>query len=406
MATTLIVLMGPDEGRTFSLTHEPILLGRSRAAGGHLLDPHIAKVHCQIAYEQGAWHISDFDSPSGTFVNGKRIEQHQALKPGDFIRIGKTSLQFQQEADVAGAAPPAPTSEAPGAAPERRVPWTEAIVGQRLGHYKVGSPLARGRHGYVFHGKDTRRNLAVALKVLDPGYAQDDATIRRFVDAMKKVLPLRHPHLLKVYGAGRTSPHCWIAEEYVPGESLAAVIGRVEAAGQIDWRHAVRVGLVLAQALDYAHEKDLLHLNVTPHNVLLGKTPRETKLTDLALSDALREDPTIPISAAGVPSDSLGYQAPERTRAGLPVDARTDVYGLGATLYGLLTGRAPFVADTVQELVAKIRLEKPLAFSTLMLRAPRELEDLIHKALAKKPEERFPRMRDLVQQLEALVRPE
>jgi len=404
MPTHLVALMGPDEGKTFPLTHDPLLLGRSRAAGGYLIDPHVAKVHCQIAYNDGIWLVSDFDSASGTFVNGKRVEQAYPLKVGDIVRIGKTSLQFQEDADLAGetVVGTSPSTQHAPAAP-RHVSWAEGLIGQKLGNYKVGSVLARGRHGFVFHGKDTRRNLAVALKVLDPGYGSDDATIKRFVDAMKQVLPLRHPHLLKVFGAGKTGPHCWIAEEYVHGESLAAVIGRTEASGAIDWRHAVRVGVFLAQALAFAHSKKILHLNVAPHNVLIGRSPRETKLTDLMLSSALGEDPTAPISAAGVPSESLGYQPPERTRAGIPVDARSDIYGLGATLYGLLSGRAPFVGNTVDELIARIRVDKPLAFTTLAIRAPAELEAIISKSMAKKPEDRFQSMREVVEQLATLV---
>jgi serine/threonine protein kinase len=405
MPAHLVALMGPDEGRIFPLTQEPLLFGRSRAAGATLIDPHVAKVHCQIVHDADGWHISDFESASGTFVNGKRLEQPHRLKVGDFIRIGKTSLQFQEDADLAGeaavgsAATAHSTSESP-----RHVSWADGLVGQKLGHYKVGSVLARGRHGFVFHGKDTRRNIPVALKVLDPGYASDDVTIQRFVDAMKKVLPLRHPHLLKVYGAGKSGPHCWLAEEYVHGESLAAVIGRIESAGTIDWRHALRIGLFLAQALDYAHQKKLLHLNVTPHNILISKTPRDTKLTDLMLSAALEEDPTVPISAAGVPSENLGYQPPERTRRNHAGDARSDVYSLGASLYGLMTGRPPFVGNTVEELVAKIRLEKPVGFQTLMLRSPRELEEILFKCMAKSPEERFQTIREVVQALSIFIR--
>ncbi|MBX9681260.1 MAG: protein kinase [Gemmataceae bacterium] len=405
MPAHLVALMGPDEGRNFPLTQEPLLLGRSRAAGGYLIDPHVAKVHCQISYEDGGWHVSDFESPSGTFVNGKRIDPVQKLNVGDLIRIGKTSLQFQEDADLAGEAAvgASPSADSVSDLP-RHASWAEGLVGQKLGHYKVGTALARGRHGYVFHGKDTRRNLAVALKVLDPVFGTNDATVQSFVAAMKQVLPLRHPHLLKVYGAGKSGPHCWIAEEYVHGESLAAVIGRIESAGTVDWRHALRIGLFLAQALDYAHQKKLLHLNVTPHNILVGKTPRETKLTDLMLSEALEEDPTVPISAAGVPSENLGYQPPERTRRGPAVDARADVYSLGASLYGLMTGRPPFVGNTVEELVAKIRLEKPVVFSTLMLRAPRELEEIIFKCLAKSPDERFQTIREVVQALSTFIR--
>jgi hypothetical protein len=317
MPKKLVVLAGPDEGRVFALTNEPLLLGRSRATESHLLDPHISRVHCQIQPEGDQFVLSDFDSAGGTFVNGKRISRH-TLQPGDLMRIGNTHLQFAEGADGAppSSAQAAQTVGIPLARPvfgARASQWIKELAGQKLSHFKIGSPLARSKSGYVFHARDTRRNLAVALKVLDPTFSQSDAAVKRFVEAMKLVLPLRHPHLVKVYGAGKTGPHCWVAMEYVNGDSLAAVIGRIAAGGMLDWRQVLRVGIYLARALDYAHHKKLVHQSVTPANILVGKTMKETKLTDLMLAAAVEGDPTTPISAAGVPSEELSYMPPERT---------------------------------------------------------------------------------------------
>src|SRR5207253_6417331 len=131
--------------------------------------------------------------------------------------------------------------------------------------------------------------------------------------------------------------------------------------GMLDWRHILRVGIYLARALEYAHHKKLVHQNVTPTNILVGKTMRETKLTDLMLAAAVQGDPTVPIGAAGVPSEELAYMPPERTDGpGKPVDGRADIYSLGATMYAMFTGHPPLRADTVRQLVDKIRLEAPV----------------------------------------------
>jgi len=394
MPKRLVVVAGPDEGRAFALTGEALLLGRSRATDTHLIDPHISRVHCEIKQDNGKFFITDFESPGGTFVNGNRVTQH-TLQPGDLIRIGTTHLQFEEEA----AAPPA------AAKGKRPTPWAQELTGQTLGQYQVGQLLARGRHGLVFHARHVKRNLPVALKVFDPALVQDAKKMQRFVRAMQTELRLRHPHLVRVYGAGRTGNLCWVAKEYIAGESLAAVIGRVEIAGHLEWRRVAHVGFYLGQALAYVHQRKMVHRNVTPQNILLGAKLKTTKLADVVLASALEEDPTKPISAAGVPSEGLAYMSPERTDGpGAAVDARTDIYSLGATLYAMLAGRPPFQAASVKELVHQIRLQAPLSFKSLGAVVPAELEEIIQRMLAKRPQDRYPAMADFVRTLQKFAK--
>jgi hypothetical protein len=409
MPQKLIVLSGPDEGRTFPVGREPLLLGRSRATDGHLLDDHVSRVHCQIHPDGGQVVLADFDSAGGTFVNGKRITRH-ALQPGDIIRIGNTRLQFAVEPE-----PPASPDSAPAAAAPVREslpiavpivfsqgsPWVQELAGQKISHYKVGSPMARSNSGFVFHARDTRRNLAVVLKVLDPLFSKDLAAVKQFVKVIKLVLPLRHPHLIKVFGAGKTGPYCWIAREYVIGESLAAVIANIETTGMLDWRHGLRVGIFLGQALDYVHQKKLIHHRVIPANILVGKTMKETKLTDLMMAAAIADDATKPISAAGVPSPELAFLPPECTDGPKsPDDPRVDIYALGATMYALFTGQPPLKANTVDELVKHIRLEAPASLKSFQLGLPEPLIHMNQKMLAKRPEDRYQSAKELVKHLE------
>src|SRR5262245_2239579 len=201
MAKQLVVLAGPDEGRVFHLGADALFLGRSRATESHLLDPHVSRIHCQVLQEGDHWVVSDYDSAAGTFVNGKRVSK-QALVPGDIIRIGNTRLQFT-EGDGAPAAPAASKREAiPVAQPANRdappvrrrsssVPvaqpataagprgpaWAANLAGQKIAHFKVGSPLARSNSGYVFHAREIRKNLPVALKVLDPEFSSNQKSV-------------------------------------------------------------------------------------------------------------------------------------------------------------------------------------------------------------------------------------
>ncbi len=402
MAKQMVVLSGPDEGRVFNLGADVFLLGRSRATESQLIDPNVSRVHCQVIPEGEQYALVDFDSEGGTFVNGKAIER-QILQNGDLIRIGSTRLQYVDDR-VPGAAPP-PSAAPAAAAPRSGSEWVQKLTGQTLGAYELGTPLARGRTGYVFHSQDPKRDIPVAVKVLRPEFGEDDKKVKHFVEAMKAVLPLSHANLLKILGAGKTGPHCWVAMEYIAGDSLAAVISRIHTPGKIDWRAIVRVGVYLARALEYAHERKLFHQNVTPQNVLVTKHPKDTKLIDLMLATAIEEDPTKPISAAGTPSDSLPYLAPERTDgARAVVDARTDIYSLAATLQAMFTGKPPFHGDTVEEVVTQIRLDSAPRLNTLSIDIPDAFEQLLRRALAKRPQDRPASAAEVRKELEGLAK--
>lgn len=395
MANKLIVLAGPDEGLVFPLGAEVVLLGRSRATETHLTDPHVSRVHCQVIPEGKKFVVVDFESASGTFVNGKEIDRH-ILQSGDLIRIGATHFQYVED----GAATPK-RKETPAA--KASLDWAKALLGQTLSHFAISSPLARSKTGYVFHARDTRNETPVALKVLPPDFGQDEKKLKHFIEAMKTVMPLSHPHLLKIYGAGKTGDHCWVATEYIPGDSLAAVIGRVEKSGKLDWNAVVCVGIYLVRALEYAHQKSLIHQNVTPQNILVGRKPQNTKLTDLMLALATEEDPTKPISAAGLPAESLGYMSPERTDGrGAKIDARTDLYSLAATLYAMLAGKPPFQGATVDELIEKIRLDAAPSVYEVNAQTPARLEKLLRRCLAKRPQDRPKTATELRTELETL----
>ncbi|MBI2808786.1 MAG: protein kinase [Planctomycetes bacterium] len=396
MASKIIVLAGPDEGRVFTLGAEPLLLGRSRATEGHLTDPHVSPVHSQIMLEGDRYILIDFESGSGTFLNGKEIQRH-ALQAGDLIRIGGTHLQFASD----GQAAPAPAAAKAASSPAA---WAAALVGQSFGHYRITAPLARGKTGYIFHGQDTRNETAITLKILNPEFSQDDKKVQRFIEAMKTVMPLSHPHLLKILGAGKAAAHCWLATEYIPGESLAAVIGRIERAGKIEWKSVLRVGIYLARALEFAHAKNLIHQNVTPQNIIVGKKPQNTKLTDLMLALATEEDPTHPISAAGLPSESLAYMSPERTDGPVGgVDVRTDIYSLAAVLYAMMTGKPPFQGTTVEELVDMIRYDAAPRLHAYRIQVPDSIELLLRRCLAKRPQDRIPTAADLRKEFEKIA---
>ena len=194
-------------------------------------------------------------STSGTLVNGKTIAEH-VLKPGDVIRTGSTDLRFQL-----GAAAEAPTvrrRRRPGR-PRRRASPSDKRC--RTTPSRASSPAAPRAPS---SSRDTNDDKVVAFKVLQPEFSRNEEEMQRFIRAMKTMLPLRHPNLVALYGAGKTGLYCWVAMEYVDGESMTQVIQRLGVAGMLDWRYGYRVAVHIARALEYAHGQAILHRNVTP----------------------------------------------------------------------------------------------------------------------------------------------
>jgi serine/threonine protein kinase len=403
MAKQLLIIAGPDEGRILPLPDaDTLLIGRSRALEARLIDPYVSRVHCQAQTDEGRVILTDYDSAGGTYVNGKRITQLQ-LTPGDVIRIGETELRFQ-DADLAEQETWPPAGGAPGKGIPGAADQVSELVGQKLSQYEVGPVLAKGRTGLVFHGSDTRDDQPVALKVLFPEFTDTDDQRQRFIRAMKAALPLAHPNLVRVYAAGKTGPYCWAAMEYVQGESLTQVVQRHGTVGMLNWRNALRVGVHIARALDYAHRQGIIHRNVTPMNILVEAGTRTAKLGDLMLAKALEGTLAQQITKPGELVGNVLYLSPERTQQAAAVDGRSDFYSLGAVLYALLTGRPPFEEPTLAETVDRIRTAEPVPPKKYQLAIPDLLEGTVLKMLAKRPEDRFQQPWEMLGELERVAK--
>jgi serine/threonine protein kinase len=405
MSLQLLVIAGPDKGRAFPLgSDQTLLIGRGRSSGTHLADPHVSKVHCAVDCEGERATVRDEASTAGTFVNGVRVTE-QLLRPGDVIRIGQTQLRLEDAGvDAADAASMQTLAGALPVAAPAAAGGLLALPGKMLSHYAVGAVLARGQSGVVFHARDTRQDRAVALKVLDPEFSRNDAEVQRLVRAMKTLLPLRHPNLVAVYGAGKAGPHCWIAMEYVEGQSAARTLERGgPGGGPPDWRKGLRVAVHVGRALGYAHENSILHRSVTPDSVLIRSADGVAKLGGLLLAKSLEGMLAQKITRPGEVVGELEYMSPERTRGTTDVDARSDLYSLGALAYALLTGRPPIKGKAPGQTLLLIQQAEPAPPSTYQPQVPAAFEAAVLKLLAKRREDRYQTAAELVAELEQIA---
>jgi hypothetical protein len=448
MAMQLIVIAGPDKGRSFPVAAgEPLLVGRGKNTQTRLNDPHVSRQHCQVEVKGGQVMLVDSGSAGGTYVNGQQAREQQ-LRPGDIIQVGETRLQLEEAGmsdmatipppdlvkpgpslrpkpiaaapppppipvpqaprPVTATAPPAPATAAPAAAPPLPAERLQELAGSKLSHYEIGPPLARGRSGFVFLARDDREekdHRSVALKVLWPEFSRDDAEVKRFIRAMKTMIPLRHPHLVNIFNAGRTGPYCWIAMEYVEGESVTQVLKRGGTGRPTDWRYGLRVAGHVTRGLVFAHFHHIIHRDVTPQNILIRSADKVAKLGDLMLAKAQEGGSGQQITRAGEILGDLRFMAPERTAGGnAVVDGRADIYSLGATLYALVAGKAPLEGDSPVRTILKIRTEKPVSPKKAQPGLPDRLDAAILKMLEKRPEDRFQTAAELLTELEAIAK--
>jgi serine/threonine protein kinase len=400
MLKQLVVIAGPDRGRAFPLKPgDTLLVGRSKATETRLTDPHVSRVHCQVEVEGDRVVVIDHESGGGTFVNGKKVTR-QELQVGDVVKIGDTELRFQGEG-TSEQTTVKPTAGKASVSPAERL---TDLSGKTLLQFEVGPVLAKGQTAVVFRARDTKEEREVALKVLGPDFSENDAEVQRFIRAMKTMLPLRHPNLVTLYGAGKTGRYCWIAMEYVEGESATEMIQRIGTAGMLDWRNALRVAIHIARALDFAHGQQIIHRNVTPQNILVRASDKVTKLGDLMLAKALEGSLAQQITSPGELLGDVHYMSPERTRDTEQVDGRSDIYGLGATVYALLTGRPPFEGDNLPDTIGKIRRSEPVKPKKYQLSIPDLFEGTVLRMLAKRPEDRFQTAAALLTDLERVAK--
>lgn len=429
MDKRLRVQAGPDKGLVFVLPETGIHnIGKIRQHNEICLhDMKLSRVHCQVEVDDGHAVLTDLDSESGTFVNGERVTQHE-LHHGDVVRVGDTEIVFQ-DIEVAGAethtaggaateahaAPPAApkTSPAPATAgptaPKPAAPAADAIAmdevlaleGATLGAFQLGPVLGRGHHAVVFRARSVKDDRPLALKVFHPSFPKSEEEAERFLQAAKTRLGLRHPSLVRAFGVGRVAPFTWMSLELVDGESVAEAAQKFGATGVPEWPEAFRLAVHVGRALHFAAAKGLGHRNVTPANVLLRAADNLYKLNDLLLARALAGTHVRQAVLRQKVAAELPYFSPEQTQPNPTLDARTDLYGLGAVAYLLLMGRPPYTGRSAAELLPQIRGTDPVRPRQLQPNIPEPFEAAVLKLLAKKPEDRFQSPAEL---LDALAR--
>jgi len=275
------------------------------------------------------------------------------------------------------------------------------VVGTIIQHYRVGARLGAGGMGEVYRAQDLRLGRDVALKFLPQALKSDPESRARLLNEARAASMLRSPHIAVTYDIGEHGGTDFIVMEFVEGELLSARVAQ----GPLPLREAVEVGAQVADALDEAHGRGIIHRDIKSANLI--RTPRGlTKVLDFGLAKITRAAGALEVTraqmtSAGMVIGTVSYMAPEQA-LGQTVDQRADLFSLGVVMFELLTGRVPFEGSTPMAIIDHILHETPPAVSRFTA-APPALDAIVARALEKKPEFRYQSARELQADLRHLA---
>jgi serine/threonine-protein kinase len=276
----------------------------------------------------------------------------------------------------------------------------DALLGKSVGHYRLVKPLGVGGMGAVYLGEHPEIESRVAIKVLLPRFVENPQITRRFLDEARAVNRIGHHGIVRIHDSGRQEDvGVYLVMELLEGRTLDE---ELRAQGPLDEERVVRLLRQTASALAASHQAGIIHRDLKPSNLFLVSDPEiaggeRVKILDFGIAKLLEDrDPKHrEATQTGMVMGSLLFMSPEQCLDTKRVDARSDIYSLGAIGYQLLTGAYPFDAESVGQLVLKHQRETPAPIASLNPAVSARLAEVLHRALAVDPEARFASMNEL-----------
>jgi serine/threonine protein kinase len=371
----IIIENGKQKGKSLSLAgQELVIFGRESLCQVSFHDLNASRKHFSIEMQEGRYVLLDQQSHNGTFLNGKRVDNAQ-LNYGDQIQAGATFFTFAKEEEALGS----------------------GLYGRTLGGYTIERRLGGGGMGAVYLARQKSMNRDVAFKILSSRLAKVPSHVERFQVEAHSMGRLNHPCLVQVYDIGSEGGLYFFAMEYLSGGSLADLLSRT---GRLSYLAAIEVMRDVARGLSHAETHLIVHRDIKPQNIMFDGEGNG-KICDFGIAVVRGKFIGGQHKVAGTPQ----YMAPEQAQ-GLPVDIRTDIYGLGCTLYCMLVGHPPFWGASSEEIMKKHCKEQAPRLETFVKDISQELLLLAERMMAKRPEDRPDNASDLIREIENCLKVE
>ena len=291
-------------------------------------------------------------------------------------------------------------------APRSQSPPKDTLPLRTLGDYELLEPIGQGAVGVVYKARQLSLDRIVAVKLLTSGALASPDVIHRFRTEAVAAGSLQHPNIVAVHEVGLTEGQHYLVMDYVAGPTLASLVRD----GPLSAQRAAQLVRTIAEAVHFAHERGILHRDLKPSNVLLD-VDGQPRVTDFGLAKRLSDSQPSTLNAqltlSGQVLGSPGFMPPEQASGQRgQVGRRSDVYGLGAILYFLIAGRAPFASGAVTDVLHQVVNEEPLAPRLLNRATPPDLQTICLKSLEKEPDRRYPTAQALAEELGRFLRDE
>jgi serine/threonine-protein kinase len=272
------------------------------------------------------------------------------------------------------------------------------LTGQKLGDFQILRLLGRGGMGQVYVAEQISLKRKVALKLLKPDLAANPVSLKRFKAEAEAVARATHANIVQVYAVGEVNGLHFMALEFVEGRNLREYLERK---GPPELLVALSIMRQVAAALQRASELGIIHRDIKPENILLTRKG-EAKVADFGLSRCFADDAQpLKLTESGVAMGTPLYMSPEQVE-GRPVDPRSDIYSFGVTCYHMLAGQPPFRGQSAVEVAIQHVQKQPVPLAKIRPDLPAELCTLVHKMMAKDPEQRFQTGKEVIREVARL----
>ncbi|CAH8709668.1 Stk1 family PASTA domain-containing Ser/Thr kinase [Paenibacillus thiaminolyticus] len=273
------------------------------------------------------------------------------------------------------------------------------MIGTTLaGRYEITARIGGGGMALVYKALDNLLNRYVAVKVLRQQFVHDEEFIQRFRREAQSAASLSHPNVVSIYDVGQEDDTHYIVMEYVEGHNLNEII---QQRAPLQVEEAVRIASQICDALDHAHQNRIIHRDIKPHNILIGRNGR-VKVTDFGIARAVTSST---ITQTGSVVGSVHYFSPEHAK-GISAGEKSDLYSLGIVLYQMLTGRLPFLGESPISVALK-HLQEPFEEPRKVNpHIPQSVENIILKSMRKNPAERYQSAAEMLRDLETSLSPD
>ncbi|WP_372370794.1 protein kinase [Candidatus Uabimicrobium sp. HlEnr_7] len=424
---------------------ERVLIGRDASCDLSIPDdPLLSRQHCLIEITNSGIKAIDLKSRNGTFVSGQRIGEkilglhdeirvgshvfqivpQQNLSPGIVGKCGQCACnildrdvkerrafrhgdqiycqqclergipaknqrrahqatiteEMSSRPPMGGGNPPAPNVQ--------KVSLPPGIPTQ-IGPFQVLDVLGEGGMGFVFKARHTYLENVVAIKVIKEEFTSEEKIVKRFLQEAKLGISLDHPNILRIHDAGEANGNFYISMECFDGEDVNKIIKKH---GPLVPPILIKLAVQMASGLGHAHQKGIIHRDVKPSNILVDRKG-VVKIADFGLAKV--REKAGQLTASGQMLGTIQYISPEQLEDAKSVNAQTDIFSLGGTLYYTLTGYPPFGEDPPGKVIENILRNDPPPLRGAVANISAELENIIMKALAKKSKDRFQTMEEM-----------